>query len=351
MKKFLLLSLLFVGFKGLAQNYNNEWIDYNKTYYKFKVGATGLYRINQPLLSSVGLGSVPAEQFQLWRNGKQIPLYTTLQTGVFTSGDFIEFWGEMNDGKPDYELYREADYQLNDKWSMETDTAAFFLTINPVGNNFRLTPTTNNLPSALTPEPYFIHTEGKYYKDAWNLGFANVVGEYVYSSAYDKGEGFTSGNIGTNVNLAYTFSGLNPYSGPGSPDPILKINAAGNALNPRQFEVTINSILKSTQTLDFFDYIKATINLTQSDLASGTAILGVKNICVTSPDRMVVAKSEITYARQFNFGGANNFLFELPSNPAGNYLEIAGFNHSSVNPVLYDLTNGKRYVADISIPL
>ncbi|HQX97484.1 MAG TPA: hypothetical protein PLT02_11335, partial [Chitinophagaceae bacterium] len=73
MKKILLLSLLFVSLKGLSQVYNNEWIDYNKTYYKFKVGATGLYRINQPLLSSAGLGTVPAEQFQLWRNGKQIP--------------------------------------------------------------------------------------------------------------------------------------------------------------------------------------------------------------------------------------------------------------------------------------
>ncbi|MBK6992509.1 MAG: hypothetical protein IPH34_12095 [Chitinophagaceae bacterium] len=65
---------------------------------------------------------------------------------------------------------------------------------------------------------------------------------------------------------------------------------------------------------------------------------------------MVVAKSEITYARQFNFGGANNFSFELPANPAGNYLEITGFNHSTVSPVLYDLTNGKRYLADISNP-
>ncbi len=350
MKKILLLSLLFVGLKGLTQNYNNEWIDYNKTYYKFKVGATGLYRINQPLLVTAGLGNIPAEQFQLWRNGQQIPLYTTVQNGVFTSSDYIEFWGEMNDGKPDYELYRDLDYQLNDKWSLETDTAAFFLTVNPSGNNFRLMPTVNSLPSAVTPEPYFIHTEGKYYRDNLNLGFANVVGEYVYSSAYDKGEGFTSGNIGTNVNLAYTFAGLNPYTGPGAPNPVLQINASGNALNPRQFEVTINSTLKSTQTLDYFDYIKATINLTQSDIASGTAILGVKNICTTSPDRMVVAKAEITYARQFNFGGANNFIFELPANPAGNYLEIAGFNHGSVSPVLYDLTNGKRYVADISNP-
>lgn len=61
---------------------------------------------------------------------------------------------------------------------------------------------------------------------------------------------------------------------------------------------------------------------------------------------MVIAQTELLYPRQFNFV-ANNF-FELPANAAGNYLEITGFNFGSVSPVLYDLTNGKRYVADIS---
>ena len=55
------------------------------------------------------------------------------------SSDYIEFWGEMNDGKPDNILYRNPDYQLNDKWSLETDTAAFFLTVNPFGKQFQAT--------------------------------------------------------------------------------------------------------------------------------------------------------------------------------------------------------------------
>src|SRR5688572_15611225 len=141
MKKFLLPLLLLFGFVAGAQVYNNEWIDYNKTYYKFKVGATGLYRISQPFLASIGIANTPAEQFQLWRNGQQIPIYTTVQTGPMTgSGDYIEFWGEMNDGKPDSILYRDLDYQLNKKWSLETDTVAYFLTINPSGGNLRLAP-------------------------------------------------------------------------------------------------------------------------------------------------------------------------------------------------------------------
>src|ERR1700736_3792115 len=98
MKRFLPFFLILLT-AGLArgQAYNNSWIDYNKTYYKFKVGATGVYRITQPNLSSIGLGNTPAEQFQLWRNGVEIPIYTSVATGTMTGTDYLEFWGEMND--------------------------------------------------------------------------------------------------------------------------------------------------------------------------------------------------------------------------------------------------------------
>ncbi|MBL7732101.1 MAG: hypothetical protein JNM88_13045, partial [Chitinophagaceae bacterium] len=131
MKKNLLLLLLLVSaVTASAQPYNNEWINYNQTYYKFKVGATGVYRITQPTLATAGLGTTAAEHFQLWRNGRQVPLYTTVATGTMTAGDYIEFWGEINDGRPDSALYRIRDHQLNDKWSLETDTAVYFLTVN-----------------------------------------------------------------------------------------------------------------------------------------------------------------------------------------------------------------------------
>src|SRR5258705_1295570 len=65
---------------------------------------------------------------------------------------------------------------------------------------------------------------------------------------------------------------------------------------------------------------------------------------------MVVAKYELVYPIIFNLGDMKNFQFELPANPAGNYLEITNFNYGSTAPVLYDLTNGKRYIGDISNP-
>src|SRR4051812_44439404 len=117
MKKIILGFLLLCSFILKAQVYNNEWIDYSKTYYKFKVGVTGLYRIPQSLLASSGMGSTPAEYFQLWRNGAQVPLYITTSSGQLSGSDYIEFWAEANDGKPDKPLYRDPSYQICDKYS------------------------------------------------------------------------------------------------------------------------------------------------------------------------------------------------------------------------------------------
>src|ERR1700712_3629160 len=124
MKKILLPFFILCTLAGTAQ-YNNSWIDYSKTYYKFNVIKNGLYRINQPALSSIGLSGIPAEQFQLWRNGEQVRLFTSVATGVLGTGDYMEFLGKMNDGVPDAPLYRLTNNQLCDSISLHSDTAAY----------------------------------------------------------------------------------------------------------------------------------------------------------------------------------------------------------------------------------
>src|ERR1700736_1133667 len=93
MKNFFTIVLLLMGLGLSAQSYNNEWIDFSKTYYKFKVGVTGLQRIPQSVLAGAGLGSVPVQNFQLFRNGQEVPIYTTASSGVLGGSDYIEFLG------------------------------------------------------------------------------------------------------------------------------------------------------------------------------------------------------------------------------------------------------------------
>src|SRR5438093_290803 len=103
MKKLLFVWFFFAASLQKAQ-LNNSWIDYSKTYYKFKIGQTGLVKINQAVIASAGLGATPAQDFQLWRNGEEVRLYTSVSSGILGPSDYIEFWGEMNDGKPDKSL-------------------------------------------------------------------------------------------------------------------------------------------------------------------------------------------------------------------------------------------------------
>ncbi|HEY0730937.1 MAG TPA: hypothetical protein VGD33_00860, partial [Chitinophagaceae bacterium] len=352
MKKLLLSLLILCGLVAQSQVYNNEWIDYSKTYYKFKSPKTGLHRISQATLVAAGLGSVPAEHFQLWRNGVEVPLYTTVATGVFSGSDYIEFWGEMNDGRADKALYRQAGYQLNDKYSLATDSATYFLTVNPTGNSKRLVTTPNNVSgTSLLPEPYFMYTAGKYYKDRLNPGFAVDVEEYLYSSSYDAGEGWTSVQIGHNGSLSFTFNNLYLYSG--GPAPGFKISVSGNGICARRYRVTINGDSIIEKSVSFFNHRTDSTAFLSSTLATDVANVIVYNVYDSgnsNKNRMVVHKYEMVYPRQFNFGGASNFEFSLPASAAGNYLEIANFNYGggSVMPVLYDITNGKRYVAEVS---
>ena len=90
MKKVFTILCLILGLVTKAQ-YNNEWIDYNKTYFKFKVGSTGLYRIPQAVLQTAGIGTDPAENFQLWRNGEQVPLYTSVASGTLVRLILLSF--------------------------------------------------------------------------------------------------------------------------------------------------------------------------------------------------------------------------------------------------------------------
>src|SRR5262245_60529540 len=120
------LVLSFLPMRLLAQfKYGNEWIEqigYNKTFYKFKVGKNGIYRINKAALDAAGVPpNITGKQFMLFRNGQEVPLFTTTDNS-FSSNDYIEFYGTKNDGKPlDSLLYGDPNIHADDRISLFSD--------------------------------------------------------------------------------------------------------------------------------------------------------------------------------------------------------------------------------------
>ncbi|UEG49891.1 C25 family cysteine peptidase [Ferruginibacter lapsinanis] len=350
MKKILIPFFLLITLAGHAQ-LNNSWIDYNKTYYKFTVGSTGLYRINQSVLAAANLNTVSAENFQLWRNGQEVRLYTSVSTGVFGPSDYIEFLGKANDGLSDKQLYRKPEFQLCDSISLITDTAAYFLTVNTASANLRYINTPNvTAGNSLQAETYFMRRLSHPFKEQINRGFAEIVGEYVYSSSYDNGEGWSSYDVQPGTDLNYQFNNLNVYTAGPADGLSVYISASGNALNYRSVKMKLFDNVVVNEVMDVFNSLKKQVDgLPLSYLQNpNSATFSINGTSGNVNDRIVISEIALTYPATFNFNNQKNFYFELKASVPGNYLEIDNFNNGGVAPILYDINNGKRLVGDIT---
>lgn len=326
-----------------AQSYQNEWIKYGLTYFKFKISQDGLYRIDQPTLARLGLSQAPVAQFSLWRNGVEIPLYTSTQTGLLSTDGYLEFWGESNDGVADQVLYNSPDHQLNGRWSLFTDSATYFLTADPSVAHPRLLSVANVIPPGSIPVPYFIHTQDIFFKERINEGLAVVAGSYIYSSAFDPGEGWTSSDLYNNQIRSLDYRNLQPALSGNIPTPKIKLNIAGNAPNNRMVVVKANNLELRNQSVQQFSTARWEMDVPVSQLSNGELQVTVSPQQAVSSDRIVIALATLQYARRFHFGGQQQFQFSLPASSTGQYLEIEGVQISGAPPLLLDLSNGQRY--------
>jgi hypothetical protein len=337
-----------ICFSAVTQQYYNEWIDYSKTYYKFKIGTTGLYRINQNNLPAA-LQTVPAEQFQLWRNGKEVAIYTSVASGALPSNGYIEFWGEKNDGLPDKNLYKDPNNQLSTDLSLETDTAAYFLTVN-TGANLRIVDDANNVSGNTLPaEPYFIYHYRYDFQNMINRGRAVYYGTNVYSSTYDIGEWWSSYEIYPGSPL--TINAGNLYAANVSVQPQLNVAVAGNSVvngSGRTINISVNGSTVINTPLSVMNAAVLSGNVSNALINTTNTSFKIADNNSQPDDRIVTGFVDLSYARQFIFDGSSKFSFSLPATAQGNYLKISNFGSS--NAMLYDLTNNKRYAANISLP-
>ena len=378
-KKLILPFLLFFALGANAQ-LNNSWIDYSKTYYKFRLAEDNIYRIPQSAIAAAGLSATNADHFQLWRNGQQVRLFTPITAAPLGALDFIEFYGEMNDGKADKPLYKLPQFQLADRYSLETDTAAYFLTVNPGSVNLRYSNLANPAPvTGQVADAYFLRKIDIFYRSQYCRGFGVDFGEYVHSSSYDNGEGPVSQTLSAQpptqalpnpVASVYTetINNLNVFSG-GPQNGLsirtkvyfttansyrtLSLKVFNNTVTPTLPSANPNMITNGLSSLNIIannlptNYLTnpATVNI-NFQLTNGNA---PQPSTYPQPpiDNMVIATTSITYPSTFNFNNTTQFAFDLGATTTGNFLVIDNFNFGTTAPILYDLNNGRRYVGDI----
>jgi hypothetical protein len=344
---FYLLALCCALQMASAQSYNtNTWIDYNATYYKIKVGATGIYRIPQSLLAANGLGSINGSDIKIISKGREIPLYTS-NNGALSSGDFVEFYAQKNDGEFDTQLYQYPSWQPTLSESLFSDTLSYFLTISPATSNLRYTATNNDLSNLPAPETHYQHRAYQAYPQVFYEGKPfNIAGTNKTYSDFDQGEGFVSNTIALDTQQVFNIPTPAFYAS-SSNNIVLTTRIYGrsdqnNLLNDHRVQINTNGTTLIDTLFGGYSTININQTLNANQLGATTTALEFKSMPID--DAVVnsnsVAWISIEYPHSFDFGGAKMFSFELDNN-GDKYLEISNFQGGNA-PVLYDISNQLR---------
>ena len=349
MKKLLFLIVTFFSIQTQAQ-FANDWIDYTKPYFKIKVNTEGIYRINGSALNAVGLNFINSDNFQLYRNGAQQPIYIN-KTG--TTVNYIEFYGYGNDGVLDTSVFKNSAWQIQDEFSLFSPTAVYYLTFNTAGNNLRINDTPNSLSSLPPKETYFYHSVSKQYTSDYSYGKPNYVGnDPLYSSLFAEGEGYMGGtneqvNNSTitktfNLNTPHAFvqNGLNAT---------LKTSVVCWSSGGHHFKINTGSTNINEYNFNDYKLIKSNDLVANSLIGNITPITLEAVQTSTGVNRNTLAYLKISYPRQFNFDNNTFFSFEIQGNGNVQYLELENVNNSGAQVVLYDLTNGYRLVSNDNV--
>lgn len=358
------IFLLFVLFPlaSVAQ-YSNDWVSHNQTYYKISVAATGVYRVTYDQLQAAGVpvNSIDPRLIQLFHRGQEQAIYFKHNQQPadqnFESGEYLEFYGERNDGEMDAKMYRPASAQPNKYSNLYSDSSAYFLTVNPFPVQGKRMESSDLVNTGIAKETFHNAEQLRVYRNEYAIG--DVRDTYLVQSFYDYGEGWTGRTICTqNGNcveqLDYTITQLsNVVTTQASP--VLEIQLTGRDYLGHQVEIyagpsTANLNLVTTKQFVNFETPVYTQQVPWSYVGSdGRMIVRVKALGVGGfRDRLSVAYIKVSFAQGFNMNSATSRFFNLNTNAGSGGKAYIELENAPSGTRLWDITD-KQEIKTIAL--
>ena len=342
---FILLCLVPLFLKSQV-DYGNEWIDYNRQYYFFKVVNSGLHQLSYETMNSAGIpvGSIPPNDFQIFGKEKEIPIRVVDGGDAsFDPGDYIEFIAERNDGWLDSVLYQDPEHIGNPAYSLYNDTLTYYLSWGS-GSNKRYTLETDVNFSIYTPTPYVLQKSKVNYNNQYYGGFSQF---NSFSSFFVAGEGWGSPNYNgaSGFALPINVNTPNPYLGGGAPPVSFhgKSMANSNANFTGQGNHHLRWEVGSSNTL-LYDEIFIGYRQTVVEETFPVNLLNNGNTTVTfrivgdqgaATDFQSVQYLELEYPRTLDLNNANSANFKVLNSTSEAKIRLDISNTNFSNPICY----------------
>jgi len=320
----------------IAQPYGNEWINYSQQYFKIKVSRDGIYRVPTSVLNAAGINGFTGNSLVIYNYGQYVPTYITTQ-GNFGPDDYIEFYGQRNDGRLDTRLFADPNHQVNAYHSLFNDTSVYFLTVEINNSSPRFINIPNDLTNLPPKENSCTVTEVQQFNGNFFPGRPiRISQDFGYRAIFDEGEGFIGGDI---LNTTQTVEIATPgFINNGNAT--LKTTVIGKSNTSHRLIIKFNGATLKDNSFSGFKMNKDTFNISQNQLNA------LNNIDFTSAgtgvDNNAIALAELIFQKNFDFNSNSRYTFSVSGTSGPKYLEITNFNDQSTTPILYDFTNNAR---------
>ena len=317
--------------------YGFEWIDYDKSWYKFYIAEDGWYRIPYESLQNVLPAGIPAENISLYALGRPVPFYAST-SGPLQAGDYLVFYGRANRGELDSFLLADPQQIFNPYVSLFNDTAAYFLSWDEQqASGSLMEDVPNDISSPPLAEVYFMDEALEAFRQSYIKKTTYYGAQTISRSDIRDAEGYSS-SWSTDREVLLPLGGV--YAA--GPPAVLELTFAGSSGNHLQQVWLDGQLLEEFSVYGVLGQ-KPNYEIPANQLGA-EALVEIKGV-FDNFDKIKTGYVRLSYPRQFDFGADTLFSFGLSANGAPQYLEISGYDAAAPMPVLYDLTAGVRLEA------
>jgi hypothetical protein len=353
---FVFSCYLFNTSNCFSQKYWNEWINFSQKYYKIPVSQNGIYRLDSLTLSKAGipLTLIDPRNIQLYFRGKEQYIFIKGESdGVFNPTDYIEFYGQKNDGSLDSILYKGNLYnrparQPNPYYSLFSDTAAYFLTWNNSFFNKRMLLSTDTaFSTAPIPTNYFMKEEiveghASYY-------YGKTTSTNITFPEYDAVEGWAGLNFYQGTSNTTNFNTVNVYSSGRDIQVKLAVMGLSDDLNSGQdhnlkFFYKNNSggyTLLDNPIFDGYQLIDSTYFIPASTIGTFTDIVVTAQNGNFSTSRNAVSYVSLKYPHNLDLENKSYYELYVPGNQSQqkSNFSFININDMGFQSYIYDFEN------------
>ncbi len=324
---FTLIFFILVSTQLKAQTYTNNWVTPGTNYAKISVSQTGIYELTGQELAVAlpGVIGAASNSLSLIYLGKPVAIEVVAAGATFQATDKIRFYGRINNGELESELYRPTSDQPHKLSSLYSSKSHYYLSINAalhksINNESEIASATNI--AQVTSKQITAYTS--------DFTFNSTTGPIpiLQHSFFERGEGPSGPIIRANVPKVIKV----PVKGITSPFAKLELLLNGREQSVRKVRVVVADKDTSVNVVNFNSLlVKLNLALTLPVPQDSVSIT-----LTADADRFSVSVVNLSFTKA-ETNEANSGTFYLPANANVGNVSFSKINANS--PIVYNITD------------